>query len=206
MKVDEKRIVISTIFEGQAIKHAIPKLSPDKLILLIDEPNDEKKKEKMYEVIKSLKELFKEAIEIETNKISSYDLPKIMGEVINIMDKEYKEDNKIIVHITEGRKITSLALLFATYMRKEKIEASYYITEEEHKLISLPMLNFQLNETKKTLLNEIIKGNIEPEKLMKEIDIGKSALYQYIQELKKEGYLENSKELRLTELGKIMIL
>ncbi len=206
MKEEGKRVVISTIYEGYAIRHAIPKLSPDKLILLIDEPADEKKKEKMYEVIKSLKDFFKEAIEIETNKISSYDLPKIMGEVINIIDKENKEDNKIIIHITEGRKITSLALLFAAYTRKEKIEASYYITEEEHKLINLPMLNFEFNGKKKILLNEIFKNNTEPYKLMEKLEIGKSALYQNIQELKKEGYLEDSKELKLTELGKIMIL
>jgi len=206
MKEEGKRVVISTIYEGYAIRHAIPKLSPDKLILLIDKPADKKKNEEMYEVIKSLKDFFKEAIEIETNKISSYDLPKIMGEVINIIDKENKEDNKIIIHITEGRKITSLALLFAAYTRKEKIEASYYITEEEHKLINLPMLNFEFNGKKKILLNEIFKNNTEPYKLMEKLEIGKSALYQNIQELKKEGYLEDSKELKLTELGKIMIL
>jgi CRISPR locus-related DNA-binding protein len=206
MKGEGKRVVISTIYEGYAIRHAIPKLSPGKLILLIDEPADEKKKEKMYEVIKSLKDFFKEAIEIETNKISSYDLPRIMGEVINIIDKEAKEGNKIIIHITEGRKITSLALLFAAYTRKEKIEASYYITEEEHKLINLPMLNFEFNETKKILLNEIFKNNIEPDKLMDKLKIGKSSLYQNIQELKKEGCLEDSKELKLTELGRIMII
>jgi len=206
MQKEGKRVVISTIYEGYAIRHAIPKLSPDKLILLIDEPADEKKKEKMYDVIKSLKDFFKDAIEIETNKISSYDLPKIMGEVINIIDKEAKEGNKIIIHITEGRKITSLSLLFAAYRRKEKIEASYYITEEEHRLINLPMLDFQFSGTKKILLNEISKNNIEPDELMKKLEIGKSALYQNIQELRKEGYLEDSKELKITELGRIMII
>jgi len=206
MKKGGMRVVISTIYEGYAIRHAIPKLSPDKLILLIDEPVDEKKKQKMYGVIKSLKDFFKDAIEIETSKISSYNLPKIMGEVINIIDKEAKENNKIIIHITEGRKTTSLALLFAAYTRKEKIEASYYITEEEHKLISLPMLDLQFNGTKKDLLNEIFKNNVEPDKLMKKIKIGKSALYQNILELKKEGYLEDNKELKITELGRIMVL
>jgi len=206
MKKEGERVVISTIYEGYAIRHAIPKLSPDKLILLIDEPPEEKKKQKMYEVIKSLKDFFKDAIEIETIKISSYNLPRIMGEVIKIIDKEAKKNNKIIAHITEGRKITSLALLFATYTRKEKIEGAYYITEEEHRLINLPLLDFQFNGTKKDLLNEIFKNNIEPDKLMNKLDIGKSALYQNILELKKEGYLEDNKELKITELGKIMVL
>ncbi len=206
MKKEGKRVIISTIYEGYAIRHAIPKLSPDKLILLIDEPTDERKKQKMYGVIKSLRNFFKDVIDIETVKISSYNLPKIMGEVIKIIDKEVKENNKVIAHITEGRKITSLALLFATYTRKEKIEGAYYITEEEHKLINLPLLDFQFNGTKKDLLNEISKNNVEPDKLMKKLKIGKSALYQNIFELKKEGYLENHKELKITEIGKIMTL
>ena len=206
MKKEGERVVISTIYEGYAIRHAIPKLSPDKLILLIDEPTEERKRQKMYGVIKSLKDFFKEAIEIETIKISPYNLPKIMGEVIKIIDKEAKKNNKIIAHITEGRKITSLALLFAVYTRKEKIEGAYYITEEEHRLINLPLLDFQFNGTKKDLLNEISKNNIEPDKLMNKLDIGKSALYQNITELKKEGYLEDNKELKITELGKIMAL
>ncbi len=205
-KEDRKRVIISTIYEGYALKHAIPKLSPDKIILLIDEPPEERKKQRMYSVIKSLKDFFKEAIEIETVKISPYNLSKIMGEVIKIIDREYKKNNKIIAHITEGRKITSLALLFAAYTRKEKIEKAYYITEEEHRLISLPLLDFQFNGTKRDLLNEVSKNNSEPDKLMKKLKIGKSALYQNITELKKEGYLENNKELKITELGRIMIL
>ena len=44
MKKEGERVVISTIYEGYAVKQAIKKLSPDKLILLADEPEDKKKK------------------------------------------------------------------------------------------------------------------------------------------------------------------
>ena len=207
MKKEEgKRVVISTIYEGFAINYIIPKLSPDKLILLIDEPKFTEKKEKMNDVIRTIKSFFKDSIVVETEKISSYDIPKIMSEVIKIIDKESKEGNEIVVHITEGRKTTSLAVLFAAYIRKENVKGAYYLTEEEHNIINLPLLNFDINGNKKIILREIDKGNSNLNILMDKLKIKKSAMYRNIDELKNEGCLEDNKELKLTDLGRIMIL
>jgi CRISPR locus-related DNA-binding protein len=200
------RVIISTIYEGYAVKQAITKLSPDKLILLVDEPFDVRNKEKMIQLIKSIKDFFKESLIIETAKIPSYDIPKIMEEVIKIIDKEYKEGNKIFIHTTEGRKTTSFALLFAAYRRKDKINGAHYITEEKHTLINLPLLNFDINDTKKFFLKEIANGNGKLRELQKKAKLKPSAAYQNIQELKKEGYLSNDREPKLTDLGRIMIL
>lgn len=199
-------VLISTIYEGYAVKQAVLKFSPDKLILLVDEPTDKRKKEKMISVIKAIKSLFKEGLIVEQIKISTYDIPQIMETAIKIIDEEFKKGNKIIIHITEGRKITSLALLFSAYVRKEKIKDIYYITEEKHEKIKLPLLEFGINNTKKEFLKEITKGNGELKNLQEKIKVGPSAAYQNIQELKEEGYLENNKELKLTDLGRIMIL
>ncbi len=206
MKKENKRVIISTIYEGYAVKQAITKLSPDKLILLVGEPFDTRKKDKMIRLIKTIKEFFKGTLMVETTKISSYNIPKIMEEVIKIIDKEFKEGNKIFVHTTEGRKTTSFALLFAAYRRKNKIKGAYYITEEEHTLIKLPLLNFEINDTKKSVLKEVSKGNGELKQIMKKLKLKQSATYQNLQELKQEGYLSNNKKLKLTELGKIMTL
>lgn len=202
----EKRVIISTFFEGSAVKVAISKLSPDKLILLIDEPTDSKKKETMHQKINQLKDFFKGTLIIDTHKIHSYNIAGIMGDVIKIIDKESKEGNKILIHLTEGRKPTSLATLFATYLRKNKIEGAYYITEEEHDVIKLPSLTFQINETKKSFLKEIGKGNKDFLKIGKKLGLKVSSTYQNMQEMKEEGYIENNKELKLTDLGRIMIL
>lgn len=206
MGKEVKKVIISTIYEGYAVKQAVLKFSPDKLILLVDEPTDKRKKEKMISVIKAIKSLFKEGLIVEQIKISTYDIPQIMGAAIKIIDEEFKKGNKVIIHITEGRKITSLALLFSAYVRKEKIKEIYYITEEKHEKIKLPLLEFGINNTKKEFLKEITKGNGELKNLQEKIKVGPSAAYQNIQELKEEGYLENNKELKLTDLGRIMIL
>ena len=202
----KKRVVISTIYQGYAVRHAILKFAPDKLILLVDEPEDKKKKDKIRKVIQTIKDFFKDSLIVEQIKISTYNLPEIMGKAIKIIDEEHKKGSEIITHISEGRKIASLALLFATYTRKEKIKDAYYITEEDHSLIKLPLLNFEINDTKKSFLKEIAKGNGGLKELQDKLKIKQSASYQNIQELKAEGYLEKDRELKLTELGRIMIL
>ena len=207
MQKEVARVVITTFYEGSAIQKIIPKLSPNKLIILIDDLKaTDKKKEEMKKVLDSMKNLFKGIISIETLKISSYDIPKIMEEVTKKIKEEYDYGNEILIHITEGRKITSLALLFAGYMNKDKIKGAYYITEEDSQLLSLPLLNFGVGESKRNLLKEISNGNEEIKKIEKKLKIKQSAIYQHIQELKDEGYLEKDKELKLTDLGRIMIV
>jgi CRISPR locus-related DNA-binding protein len=199
-----KRIIISTIYKGKAVKVAITKLSPDKLILLAEEPADKTRKE----AIEGIKKTFKDIIEIETLTTKVYDMPEIIKDVIKKIEEETKLGNEIIVHISEGRKLTSLALLFAAYLRKDKVKAAYYITEEENRLVSLPLINFSLGSTKQNIIHEIGKGAEEVETLIKKLDVRQSVIYQHIQELKKEGYLKNgeTKKLELTELGRIVNL
>ena len=202
----KKRVIISTFYEGHAVKVAISKLSSDKLILLIDEPKNKNVKKKIEDSLKELKKFYLNILEIEIIKIRAYDMHQIIEKVSQIIEKESKMENKILVHISEGRKITSLALLFSAYMNRGKIEGAYYITEEEHKLISLPLINFSLGESKKKLLKEIAKGNGVVHNIEKKLKIKPSAIYQHVHELKQEGYIENNKELKLTDLGRIMIL
>ena len=201
------RVVITTFYEGSAIKKIIPKLSPNKLIILIDDLKaTENKKEEMKKTLDSIKDMFRGIIEIEAIKISSYDLPKIMEEAAKKIKEEYDKGNEILIHITEGRKITSLALLFAGYMNRDKIKGAYYITEENSQLLSLPLLSLGVGESKKKILEQIFKRNGEIKKIEKKLKIKQSAVYQHVQELKNEGYLEKGKELKLTDLGRIMIL
>ena len=202
------RVVITTFYEGSAIKKIIPKLSPNKLIILIDDLKaTENKKEEMKKTLDSIKDMFRGIIEIEAIKISSYDLPKIMEEATKKIKEEYDKGNEILIHITEGRKITSLALLFAGYINRDKIKGAYYITEENSQLLSLPLLSLGVGESKKKILEQIFKKNGEIKKIESKLRIKQSAVNQHVQELKNEGYLEKeSKKLKLTDLGRMMIL
>ncbi len=199
--MNKKRVVISTVFSGRAIKIAIKNLKPDKLILLVDDPIHATKEE----TINELKDKFKGIFDVETMKTSLYDIPEIMKKVTKKIDEEYEKGNEIVLHITEGRKITSLAVLFSGYSRKNKVSKSYYVEEEGDKMLPLPVIvKFDINDNQKRFLQEIERGVTDANKIMQKLNIKQSALYKYIKELKEEGYLEDSKELRLTELGKII--
>jgi CRISPR locus-related DNA-binding protein len=197
----KKRVVISTVFSGNAIRVVIKNLKPDKLILIVDDPIHETKKA----TIDKLKENFKGIFDIEIMKTPLYDIAEIMKNVTKKIDEEFEKGNEIILHITKGRKITSLALLFSGYARKNKVSKSYYVEEEGDKMLPLPVVvKFDISDNKKRFLQEIENGIIDSDTIMKNLNIKQSAVYKYIKELRAEGYLEDTKELKLTEVGRIV--
>ncbi|MFA5061407.1 MAG: CRISPR-associated CARF protein Csa3 [Candidatus Pacearchaeota archaeon] len=196
-----EKVVISTVFSGKAIKVVIKNLKPDKLILVVDDPIHETKKQ----TIDELKEKFKGIFNIEVMKTSLYDIPEIMKAVTKKIDEEHDKGNEIILHITEGRKITSLALLFSGYARKDKVSESYYVEEEGDIMLALPVVvKFDISDNKKKFLQEIEKGNTDLEKIKNSLNIKESATYKYLKELKEEKFLEDTKDLKLTEVGRIV--
>lgn len=196
------RVLISTLYTGKVVKIAVNKLAIDKLVLIVDEPSNKDKKQAIEELQNSIGDIIK----IETIKTSIYDIAKIAEDVTKKIDEEIKGNNEIIIHVSEGRKTTFLAVLFAAYSRKEKIKGIYYITEENNEFLSLPIINLEIGETKKQLLKEISKGNGNIKKLKEKLSINTSMVYSHINDLKKEGYISNNKKLELTDFGRIMIL
>ena len=196
---DQMKILISTIWKGSAVIQAIKLFSPNKVFFIADEPVEDIRNNS----INMIKELFPN-LEYKTVSTKIYDIVGIAKSVMDIIESE--TGNEIIVHISEGRKTMGLGLLFGAYVKRELVSSAYYITEENSQLLSLPLLSFGVGESKKKLLTEISKGNGEVKKIEKKLSIGPSAVYQHVQELKDEGYLEKDKELKLTDLGRIMIL
>ncbi len=208
MVKEGKRVLISSVFEGFAVREVILKLSPEKVIFILDKPKDENALLKRNTAISQIKEFYSKNIVFEEKNISSYNLPEITKEISQLIDEEIQKENKILVHITEGRKLTSLGILFSAYIRKEKVDGAFYITEEDHTLILLPLLNIQISETKKQLLKEISGGKTNPSEIVSDTsDLKRSTIYQNLKELKQDGYISDSDVgLVLTDLGKISIL
>jgi len=199
----EKRVIVSTIYSGKAVKLAIKALSPDKMIFVMDQGKEKTRDNALNE----LKKVFGGIIEIELLKVKDlYDIAKIAEKVTEKIDKEKESGNEIILHISEGRKTTSLALLFAGYSRKAKVSGAYYITEETGKVITLPMIDLKPRESKKDIIREIDNKITNIEQIAKRVKIKPSTVYQHIQELKDEGYLEKTKELKVTDLGRMVVM
>ncbi len=206
MKKQGSCLVISTVYSGNAVQTILKKFSPEKIVLLIDKGEEIPDVKKM--AVETLKKISKGVMDIETMKTSLYDLYEIMDDVIKKIDSEYESYSKIILHITKGRKMTSLGLLFAGYSRKDKISGIYYVTQEKNDLIPLPLMKFGVGNSKRRILGEINKGikTIEELKTKLSKEITEAALYKYLSELRKEKYLKEGRTLELTELGRIASL
>ena len=192
------KVMISTVYIQKAVIAAIQRLSPEKIVFLIDPKNKEKSD------LSEIKKVCGDVIPIEILKTDSYDMLKIASDVVKKIEKEHSDGNEIILHITEGRKTMAIASMYAAYARKKMVKGIYYITEEKNELISLPVLEIQMNSTKGKIMKEYVKGNKDVKKLAKILGKTEAMVYAHISDLKDEGYISEDNEL--TDSGRIVIL
>ena len=190
-------ILITTIWKGSAVIQAIKLFAPDKVYFVVDDPMDAIRQN----TIKMIKELFPN---LAYNEISLkiYDLVGIAKSTIELIEKEKEE--KITIHISEGRKTMSFGLLLGAYIQKEYINSVYYITEETNTPIQLPLLELKLSKQKRELLKKIQDNVDSVTELEKVLDIKAQTIYVYMKELRDEGFL--NKENKITETGRIVLL
>ena len=193
------KTLISTIYEGNATNAAIIKFSPDKIVIITSKPKDEKKSTSRKS-IKDLKNRYK-TIKIEIVDTSVYEIPKIVYDVCKLIDRENKLGNEVLLHISEGRKTQSLGVLFAGFIKKDKIAGVYYFIEETNKALPMPLLDFKLSPTKTLILKEIASGNKKVANIIRKTRKSKAMIYAHLNELKKEGYITENMEI--TDAGKI---
>ena len=196
------KTLISTIFEGYATKAAIIKFSPDKVVIITSKPKDEKKSTSRKS-IKDIKDKYK-TIKVEVVDTSVYEIPKIVYDVCKVIDRENKLGNEVSLHISEGRKTQSLGVLFAGFIKKDKIKGVYYFIEETNKALPMPLLDFKISPTKTMILKEFASGNKKVSEIIKKTKKSKAMVYSHITELKKNGYI--TEDMEITDAGRICIL
>lgn len=190
-------VLISTIWKGTAVIQAIKLFSPKTIYFLVDDSSEEIRTTSM----KMIKELFPE---IQYNQVSAkiYDMVAIAKSVMDIIEKE--KDNKIVIHISEGRKTMSLGLLFGAYVKRKQVDSVYYITEETNTPIKLPLIELKLSDQKYTVLYKISQGINTVNQLEKELNVKPTTVYVHMKELRDDGFLNQDNQL--TEMGKIVLL
>ena len=196
------KTLISTIYEGEATNAAIIKFSPDKVVIITSKPKDEKKSTSRKS-INDLKNRYK-TIKIEVVDTSVYEIPKIVYDVCKVIDGENRLGNEILLHISEGRKTQSLGVLFAGFIKKDKIKGVYYFVQETNKALPMPLLDFKISPTKVIILKELANGNTKVSSIIKKTKKSKAMIYAHITELRKEGYMTENMEI--TDAGMICIL
>lgn len=195
-----KKVLIATLFSPEPVILATTRLSPERLILLVNkEPTKEQEAS-----IKLIQDSLGKVIEVKVKKTDVYNIVEIAKDCVEIIDMQPREDI-IYVNITSGRKTQAIGLLFAAYARHDKVKKIAYNPEEDKgSIVYLPRLSFKLTESEKKILDEV--GNSKYESigdLAKKIDISTAMLYRSIDELKDMDLLSTEEGIKLTDAGKI---
>src|SRR3989344_5825679 len=190
------RVLIATLYSPDPVILATTRLSPERLILLIDnEPNKEQEAS-----LQLIKDSIGKVIEVKPIKTETYDIVKVAAKCVEIIDIQPKDDT-IYVNITSGRKTKALGLLFAAYARHERVKKIAYNPEEnKSSVVYLPRLNFKLTESQKKVLEYIDTGKFESlADLAEKIDLSKGMLYRNIDELRDMDLITTEEGLKLTD-------
>ena len=194
--------LISTLYAFEPVILVSTKIGVDKLILIIDNKPADKQRASLDLVKQSLGKV----VEVKQIKTEVYDIVNTAEEAIKAIDYE-SDKNNIYVNITGARRTQALGLLFAAYSRIEKIKQIIYVTEEEKKIIYLPKLGFNLNNSQKLVLEYINNKELTSlAELSNKIKISRGMLYRTIKELKDLGLIYDEDGFKLTDAGRIAVL
>ena len=196
-----KKVLIATLYNPDPVLLAATRLGPDRIILLIDkEPNKEQEN-----AIKLIQDSLGKVIDVKVSKTDVYDIVEIAKKAVEIIDMQPKEDH-IFINITSGRKTKAIGLLFAAYVRHDRVSKIAYNPEEDKSaIIYLPRLSFKLTESQKKILEEV--GNKKYESISElagKIELSNAMLYRAIAELEDMDLISSEKGLiDLTDAGRI---
>ena len=195
------KVLISTIYGSvDPIMSIATKVGIDRIILIIDE----KPSEKQIKTLELLKKSLGNVIDIKTIKTKVYDIVKVAEDVVKAIDV-LSDKEVVYVNITASKRTQALGLLFATYTRIKKVGKIFYVTDE-NKLISLPKLDYNLNNSQKMVLDHVEKHEIKSHtQFAEKIKLSKGMLYRTISELQDLGLISHNEEegFILTDAGRI---
>ena len=193
--------LISTIYSIEPIMVCITQFSPKKVVLLREEDAPQAK----IKVEQIITETVGNFIDIETKITSLYDVVRIAQDTVDVIENEKANNRKLFVNISGGIKPQALGALFGCYARHGDIERIVYVTEKDSQTIDLPILNFGLSPTKRTVLEELKKDGKSVKNLAIKIGISRGMTYNHIRELREMGFISPD-QLEITTAGELAII
>jgi CRISPR locus-related DNA-binding protein len=197
-------VIIATVGEEPAgIVESIKRYPCDKLILFTDKRGMKNAMPKIMKIAEALN------IETETILVDPYDT---LGMIDLIKAKILEQhDAGMILNVTGGRKTMAIAAAFAGMVMGDKVKDIIYITEEKHKIVSLPRLlnpDSLLTNEKRRILQTLKERR---EATAEELKAGSKmqAVWKHLRELERLGYITSSKgkprKFKLTLSGRLLV-
>jgi len=196
-------VLISTIYDFNAVVAGITRFNPGVLYLIVDESPDSIQKDAIEMILNT----FGKVLDIKQVKTKVYDIVEVAGEVVRLIDA-VPSKYEIFVNISCGRKTQALGLLFGAYARAERVKTICYFVEEDKKMIVIPKCSYNLNNSENQLLLELSKSpSLSLTEISEKTSLSKAIIYRNLRELKTKSLIVDfEKGFALTDFGKIAIL
>ncbi len=192
--------IIATLYSYEPVIASVTKMGANALYLLVDKNPDETQTKAIEEVKKTIGKY----VEVNLIKTEVYDIVAICKqcvELIDSLDSRYR----ILLNVSAARKTKALGLMFAGYVRADKVEKIFYITKETCTVVILPKVSFKLTKCQKSVLSYFHNHN-NPDSMVDiyhSLNISRSMFYKTINDLHAMGYMDNNK---ITDAGRIVML
>ncbi len=195
------RILISTFYSLEPVVSSIHRYSPEKVYLLTDKDMDQQATNNF----ETLKNTFSHVIDLKRIPVNQYDIYEVAKKTVDIIDREYHNQNEIFINITGGRKTSMLGVLYGAYTRCDLVSSIHYIREEDSQPMELPKMSYDLNDVEHTLL-ELINTSKEfnVSEAANRLGKTKGLIYLYLKKLKSRGFIDD--DFKITTAGKIALL
>ena len=194
--------LISTIYTLEPVIVCVTRLSPSKIILLTEDDVDDKKRSSED----TLELTFGNVLKMEKKVTSLYDPVRVAQDVVDLIEEEHTNGNKVMINVSGGRKPQAFGALFGAYARSDMVDRIVYVTEEDNSIIDFPILGFNISDTKKKILENIQSGKTSVNEIGKSVDISKGMAYNHLRELKAMGYISGEDGYTITDAGRIAVI
>ena len=154
------KVLITMLFERAFNEESKEKEKINEINIYKHSPN------KVYIVTIDDKKTIEEANSIQNNFpnlefemifVKEFDVVGITEKLNKIIKKE--KGNQIFINVTEGRKTMFLAGVYAASLNKDEVEGAFYLRQDIHELMPVPLIDFYVSPNKLKILVELDKGN-----------------------------------------------
>ena len=178
------KLLISTLYRGNANPIALYKLGANKVVFLVDDPISSAREKGLAKIKEKFGDLFK----IETLKTSQFDVYQITKDILDKVGKE--KYTELLFNATEARKTMFLGCLYAASILKGRC---FYLREDNNELYEVPLFKFKFNKTQEDLLKVLASGLVKKTQIAKKIKKSRSIVYENLKSLKKDGFVSEDK-------------
>lgn len=190
------RVLITMLLECVINEIVIYKQNPNKVIFITIQDNN------TSAAIKRFKEKFSNIV-FEVVYVKEFDVVGITKKINQLIKRE--KGNTLFINVTEGRKTMSLAGVFAASINKGLTEGAFYLRQDTHELMSIPLPEFSLfSETKIKILKELENSTKDVSEINKKVKVHRSLIYASLKELIIGGHIK--KDRSITDSGRICLL